>query len=126
MSGLLSSDESKTFEKIPLLGDIPLLGWLFRNSTIKQSKSNLIIFITPHIVHGAADLASIYKTKIEERDQFINQLYGSNYKNSDFYKQIPQLKDGEYNPNKIEELEEKNRTKERDNSIENMGYETKS
>jgi general secretion pathway protein D len=120
MSGLLDSKESKTFKKIPLLGDIPLIGWLFRNSSLIQSRSNLIIFITPHIVHGAADLASIYKIKIKERDEFINQLYGSDYKKGDFYKLIPQLKDGEYTPTQIDKLEEQNRNDDLNNSLEEM------
>ena len=38
--------------KVPILGDIPIVGWLFRNKQKVKSKSNLLIFISPHIIHS--------------------------------------------------------------------------
>ena len=38
--------------KMPILGDIPILGWLFRNTAHTKQKSELVILITPHIVEG--------------------------------------------------------------------------
>ena len=50
ISGLLQTKKSKTQKKIPLLGDIPWLGWLFRWSYESESQKELIIFITPRIL----------------------------------------------------------------------------
>jgi len=50
MGGLISDNMTKTLTKVPLLGDIPGLGYLFRSSGKKRDKRNLIIFITPTIV----------------------------------------------------------------------------
>jgi type II secretory pathway component GspD/PulD (secretin) len=50
IAGLLSEDESTTISKVPLLGDIPLLGYLFQHQKIETKNSDLIIKITPTIV----------------------------------------------------------------------------
>ncbi len=50
MGGLVRSEESETVRKIPVLGDIPLLGILFRRTDKLVSKTRLYLFITPHIL----------------------------------------------------------------------------
>ncbi len=50
IGGLVRDEETRTIGKIPLLGDIPILGNLFRKTTINHTKNDLIIFIIPHIV----------------------------------------------------------------------------
>jgi general secretion pathway protein D len=50
MGGLLNDSTTKNGTKVPVLGDIPGLGWFFRSSGKSQNKQNLIIFITPTIV----------------------------------------------------------------------------
>jgi type II secretory pathway component GspD/PulD (secretin) len=50
MGGLVSDQQSQGYTKVPGLGDIPLLGNLFRSSNKSQNKRNLLIFITPTIV----------------------------------------------------------------------------
>jgi type II secretory pathway component GspD/PulD (secretin) len=51
MGGLLSDASTKGNTKVPILGDIPVLGWAFRSENKSQNKKNLIIFVTPTIVH---------------------------------------------------------------------------
>jgi type II secretory pathway component GspD/PulD (secretin) len=53
MGGLVSDDVSKDYTKVPVLGDIPGLGWAFRSQNNTQEKRNLLIFITPTIVQDA-------------------------------------------------------------------------
>lgn len=96
VSGLVQSTEYETFKKIPLLGDIPIIGWLFRNSTVGSVRNNLVIFLTPHIIYGADDLAAVYQRKIKERDEFMEQVYGSRFKKDDFYALLPKSSDGEF------------------------------
>ncbi len=51
MGGLVSDNSTVGNTKVPLLGDIPGLGWLFREESKTQNKKDLVIFITPTIVH---------------------------------------------------------------------------
>ncbi|WP_375396771.1 type II secretion system secretin GspD [uncultured Sphingomonas sp.] len=55
IGGLLSDDERRTIEKIPLLGDIPGIGALFRSKARTRTKTNLMIFIRPTILRTAED-----------------------------------------------------------------------
>jgi general secretion pathway protein D len=55
IGGLLSDEERRTIEKIPLLGDIPLLGNLFKSKAKSRTKTNLMIFIRPTVIRTAAD-----------------------------------------------------------------------
>jgi type IV pilus assembly protein PilQ len=50
IGGIYSSDERDDVTRVPLLGKIPGLGWLFRHTARRNSRSELVIFITPHIV----------------------------------------------------------------------------
>jgi general secretion pathway protein D len=95
VSGLVQATEFETFQKIPLLGDIPIIGWLFRNSSTGSVRNNLVIFLTPHIIHGPDDLAAVYAKKVHERDEFMQQVYGSRFKKDDFYALLPKAADGE-------------------------------
>lgn len=121
ISGLARIDEKETFRKIPLLGDIPLLGWLFRNTKIVKVRSNLTIFLTPNIVHGAEDLAAVYRKKLAERDELLSALYGSGFKDSEFYKRLPKEEDGVYKPDPMDDYEKKRLQKIRQDILRNSG-----
>ena len=109
VSGLVQTQEFESFQKIPLLGDIPILGWLFRNSSTGHRTSNMVIFLTPHVVHGADDLATIYQSKLKERDEYLEYVYGSSFKDDRFYAMLPTLEDGKYQPDPKDEDERKRR-----------------
>ena len=55
IGGLLDDNERRTLEKIPFLGDLPLLGNLFRSKSHTRNKTNLMVFIRPTILRSAAD-----------------------------------------------------------------------
>lgn len=55
ISGLLDDNERRTIQKIPLLGDLPGLGNLFRSKAKSRTKTNLMIFIRPTILRTAED-----------------------------------------------------------------------
>lgn len=59
IGGLISSQKNDTESKVPLLGDIPLLGAAFRRSTKENVKTELLIFLTPHVVAKPDDLATL-------------------------------------------------------------------
>ncbi len=55
MGGLITEKQSTTLDKIPLLGDIPLLGFLFQSKTSNSKKYNLLIFVTANLVDPAGN-----------------------------------------------------------------------
>lgn len=56
IGGLISEQFDDTETKVPFLGDIPFLGWLFKQKSESLRKVNLLVFLTPHIVRNADDL----------------------------------------------------------------------
>ncbi len=66
IGGLIADNITDSVSKVPWLGDIPLLGHLFRSTQTTSRKTNLLIIITPHIVQTSGDLEGLYKEKQEE------------------------------------------------------------
>ena len=75
IGGLIQDTEEEIVSKVPFLGDIPFLGWLFKTKTKTRKKTNLMILLTPHIVKDAADLAEMTRTQ--------RQSFGESAKKSD-------------------------------------------
>lgn len=75
IGGLMRDQVNRSQKKIPLLGDIPLLGALFRRTSTTKSKSNLLLFLTPYIVRSQADLRAIYERKMRERQEFLDRYF---------------------------------------------------
>ena len=63
IGGLMEERIEENINKVPLLGDIPILGWLFKNKTYEKKKTNLIVFLSPHIVKEAKELSRITESK---------------------------------------------------------------
>ena len=61
LGGLIQATENISEEKFPILGDIPILGWLFRNRTKMKINSELVIYLTPHIYYGSEGEVDISK-----------------------------------------------------------------
>lgn len=80
IGGLIDDKATVTTHKVPFLGDIPVLGNLFKNRVSTKEKTNLIVFITPYIVRERSDYLAILKKKIEERNDFIDMNYGKSQK----------------------------------------------
>jgi general secretion pathway protein D len=67
IGGLIKSKTSEAVSKIPLLGDIPLFGELFRNTDTTNDKVNLVIMLTPYVVEKSSDLQKL-REKLSELD----------------------------------------------------------
>lgn len=76
LGGLVSTTDSEGETKIPILGDIPLLGALFRNRSRSDRKTNLMVFLTPHIVDDPDDMREIMRVKEAQRAEFMRRFYG--------------------------------------------------
>jgi len=70
IGGLIEDRINKTKTKVPWLGDIPLLGWLFRYQKNSIDKTNLLIFLTPTIVKEDAEVQRIYQDKKKKIQEF--------------------------------------------------------
>jgi len=82
IGGLMQNSKTSTDSKIPVLGDIPLLGALFHHKIAANSKSELIIFLTPYVVKTPSDLAAMSADERGRYDlapQAFNQKQLNNY-----------------------------------------------
>ncbi len=66
IGGLMQDSEEETTTKAPFFGDIPLIGWLFKYKTTQKTKTNLLVFLTPHIVTEAAHLGRLSREKLND------------------------------------------------------------
>jgi general secretion pathway protein D len=74
IGGLISNDKSSSESKIPLLGDIPVLGNLFKFSNHSNQKNELLIFLTPHIVQAPAQLAAMTTHETAQTPLITNSI----------------------------------------------------
>jgi general secretion pathway protein D len=81
IGGLMRSRVAKQDTKIPLLGDIPVLGALFRSRSTSLQKSNLILVLTPYIIREQADLRTVFERKMQERQEFLDHYFVFNDQN---------------------------------------------
>lgn len=70
IGGLIQEREVYSVSKVPLLGDIPILGYLFKYSTKQRKKTNLLILLTPYIIKDQLDLEQIRERKEREYHEF--------------------------------------------------------
>jgi general secretion pathway protein D len=73
IGGLITEKVKESVQKVPLLGDIPILGYLFKNKTRTTEKTNLLIFLTPYVIKDQGDLRRIFRRKVQQRKEFIER-----------------------------------------------------
>lgn len=76
LGGLVKDQEVENITKVPILGDIPILGWLFKSRSVSKEKANLLVFLTPKIVRNPNDNSSLLNKKLDQRLNFIKQNGG--------------------------------------------------
>jgi general secretion pathway protein D len=69
IGGLIREDNNDAQTQIPCLGNVPLLGWAFKQQSRDKRKNNLLIFITPHILNTPGDIARITEHKRQQSDK---------------------------------------------------------
>ncbi|MBM4780746.1 MAG: type II secretion system secretin GspD [Archangiaceae bacterium] len=74
LGGIMQDREIEQVSKVPLLGDVPLIGALFRNTTKTKTKVNLLVFLTPHVIQGAQDFKRLIERKMAERAKVLDQV----------------------------------------------------
>ena len=79
IGGLITDNQVETTTKVPVLGDIPILGMLFRRKSSLTKKRNLLIFLTPYIIRSSDDFKEIFSRKMAERREFIERYTAFEY-----------------------------------------------
>jgi general secretion pathway protein D len=68
IGGLIDDSTTESENKVPVLGDIPLLGWLFRKEAEETIKTNLYVFLTPRVIKNPGEASGIFQQKKEHID----------------------------------------------------------
>ena len=88
IGGLMEKNKIESKRKVPILGDIPLLGWAFRRTVKEDTKTELLIFLTPYIVQDPRELDKMTVSESknselvskafteEELNQFVGEVEG--------------------------------------------------
>lgn len=85
LGGMISESYKTTESKVPWLGDIPLLGHLFKTTKKEKVKKNLMLILTPYVVRNDNDLRKIYDRKNKEREDFSKLYFGDKITKFDPY-----------------------------------------
>ena len=76
IAGIISDSSDSSRSRIPVLGDIPVVGALFGRTTKNKRRSELVVFITPHVIHGlptAVELTMDFKRALRNAYHTINR-----------------------------------------------------
>lgn len=123
MGGLMRDKEINSVNKVPLLGDIPILGWLFKNTKKSVEKMNLLFFMTPKI------LASYEKTTAANVKDILNrrQAHLKNMANDDesfsstvkgLYEKAKKQEEGPlYDPSESNKYKDRNKINDQDENL---------
>ncbi len=75
IGGLTTDSNTRTVTSVPLLGDIPILGWAFKNEQTSNSKQSLIVFITPEIIKSPEETEANIRRILAERRKAMEGVY---------------------------------------------------
>jgi len=73
IGGLIRDDKITIEKKIPLLGDLPLLGGLFKFQRDRIQKTNLLLFITPYIINGPTTTPAAAEEQTDIKQKYNTQ-----------------------------------------------------
>ncbi len=73
IGGLIEDRMDRSKDQAPCLGDVPGLGWLFKSTSDRSEKTNLLVFLTPHIIEKPDEGRAIYEKKREELQDVIDK-----------------------------------------------------
>ena len=80
LGGLVTRSQTETELKLPLLGEIPVLGYLFKNKSTQDQKTTLIVFITPSLIRSAEDtqrnMLQLLQQRSEQMEREMQDIFG--------------------------------------------------
>jgi type IV pilus assembly protein PilQ len=75
LGGLTTETNAETETALPFLGDIPVLGWLFKNRTTQKTKQSLIVFVTPQIIRAPEEVEANMRAVLDEKRARMQSLH---------------------------------------------------
>ncbi len=75
LGGLIQDKDTSIEAKVPILGDLPIIGWLFKTVSVQKNKLNLVVFITPKILRNSKDNHDILNNKAQNRIEWIKKNF---------------------------------------------------
>lgn len=75
IGGLIRNSVRRSTTRIPILGDLPLIGALFRQENRRVERRNLLLFMTPYVIRDQSDLRRIFERKMRERQEFLDRYF---------------------------------------------------
>ena len=78
IGGLIEDVTTENESKVPALGDIPILGWLFRDTSETRERTNLCVFLTPRVIKNPAEAESV----LQEKQEQMNEIQEGSFKMS--------------------------------------------
>lgn len=76
IGGLMERNKTESIRKVPVLGDIPVLGWAFRRKIKEDTKTELLIFLTPYVVNLPSELEALTRSETDKSELAPNVLPG--------------------------------------------------
>ncbi|MBA2253433.1 MAG: hypothetical protein H0W13_12150 [Nitrospirales bacterium] len=73
LGGLVRDNITFSERKIPFLGDIPILGWLFKSRSQQTEKLNLLVFLTPHLIQDGVEVVKLNKKRREDMEPMLQE-----------------------------------------------------
>ncbi|MFT7617988.1 MAG: type IV pilus assembly protein PilQ [Planctomycetota bacterium] len=87
IGGLITENNTKKINKVPILGDIPVLGFFFRHEESSVTRESLIIFITPRIIRDSDTVESLIRDENQKRkvmiEEEVERIFGSDFGSDD-------------------------------------------
>ena len=113
IGGMMQKQNTSSIQKIPILGDLPLIGGAFRHTVKNEQRTELLIFLTPHIIEGTDKLEALTNSEVNRTDlpqRAFSQQDLDNYLDTLKIKQRPEEKPkGPLSPDVLEDkLQEQN------------------
>lgn len=76
IGGLMKDEDTEEVRKVPILGDLPILGWFFKSKKSTKRKVNMLVFLSPKIIRTRTDAQALLAYKTDERLRFLKQNGG--------------------------------------------------
>ncbi|MBP7341497.1 MAG: type II secretion system secretin GspD [Smithellaceae bacterium] len=89
IGGLVGDSTEDGTNQVPWLGSVPILGWLFKANQVKREKTNLYVFLTPHIVRTEREAADLYQKKRESMGEVVEGIIRLNERKQESYPPAP-------------------------------------
>jgi general secretion pathway protein D len=107
LGGLVRDSDTVTEKKVPILGDIPVLGWLFKAKTVETQKINLVVFLTPKILRGLNEAQQNVGKVINRRIDWMKKNFGGRDPYGSTVDALPRASQAEANAESSEPISSK-------------------